>query len=496
MRELELLLRRLLRGAWRHRWWGVGVAWIICLAGWALVLKMPPRYQVSAQLYVAADPVLTPLLHGIAIGGNSQAEFELLRETLLSKPNLKHMIDATGLTPDGSGADAEGRLIKKLQAAVTVRAQSDKLFTIAYTSTSSHRAFTVVQGLVNLYVEQTSAHNQGDMNNARSFLDSQITYFHDQLKTLEKRRANFESKYLQLLPGAGGVSQYETAQSNLTQLQGSLQDEQARKAMIMSQLSHTKPVLSAEQVAGNTGQALAAAEAHLAQLRQTFTDSYPGVIAAEKEVQRLKATASGKTGGGGGAVVANPVYEKLHLQLLDASAKLFSLRRQIAQTKAEVNKLGQIARSQPGLKAEYVNLNRNYGALTAEYDDLIKRREAMRIGAAADVDANQVQLQVVNPPELPKLPSGPHRTIFFLGVLVVGLGGALALPMLIAELEGCFESLDELRRFGLPVLGAITEAGRRSRPVRAALGVGLATAPLFVILGALLVVGAAIPGLA
>lgn len=495
MRELELLLRRLLRGAWRHRWWGVGVAWIICLAGWALVLKMPPRYQASAQLYVAADPVLTPLLHGIAIGGNSQAEFELLRETLLSKPNLKHMINATGLTPNQTGPDAEGQLIKKLQANVRVRAQSGKLFTIAYTSTAPKQAFTVVQGLVNLYVERTSAHNQGDMNNARSFLDSQIAYFHARLKKLEKRRANFESKYLQLLPGAGGVSQYETAQSSLTQLQGALQDEQARKAMIMSQLSHTKPVLSAEQVAGNAGQGLAAAEAHLAQLRQTFTNSYPGVIAAEKEVQRLRATASGKTSGAG-AVVANPVYEKLHLQLLDTGAKLFSLRRQIAQTKAEVNKLGRIARSQPGLKAEYVNLNRNYGALTAEYDDLIKRREAMRIGAAADVDANQVQLQVVNPPEVPRLPSGPHRRIFFLGVLIVALGAAVALPMLVAELEGCFESLDELRRFGLPVLGAITEAGRRARPLRAALGVGLATAPLLVLLGALLIAGAAISGLA
>lgn len=480
MDELKRLLARLLRGAWRRRWFGIGVAWMICLAGWFVVMRMPNKYESSAQLYVAADPVLTPLLRGIAIGNDSQAEFHLLRQTLLSKPNLQRLIEKTGLSDEVSGPAATEQLIKGLRSRIHVQAQSDNLFSLRYVDTSPQQAFKIVQGLVNLYVERSTAHNQGDISNAKTFLDSQIKYFHDQLKKLENRRAAFESKYLQLLPGTNGVSAYEAERTRLHHLKGTLEDEEARKAMIMSELGHTKPVVSAAEAGGHANADLVAAEAKLAQMKEIYTDAYPGVIEQEKHVAALKRAASGQasSSSGGGAAVANPVYEQLHMQLLKSNSEIFSLRRKIASAGESVKKLEAIARSQPHLKAIYVNMNRNYGALNREYQDLIQRREAMRIGAAANIDANQVQLQVVNPPSVPHVPIGPKRLIFLIGVLIIGLGGGAAAAVLLSELDGCFDTAEDLRRLGVPVLGTIAEVGRRRHPVRAVATFVLAVAPL------------------
>jgi uncharacterized protein involved in exopolysaccharide biosynthesis len=71
MPQLPDMLRRLLRGVWRRRWIGVGVAWLVCLAGWGGLHLVKDQYRVRARLYVDADAVLTPLLRGVAVDTNA-----------------------------------------------------------------------------------------------------------------------------------------------------------------------------------------------------------------------------------------------------------------------------------------------------------------------------------------------------------------------------------------------------------------------------------------
>ena len=61
----ELLLGNL-RSAWRRRWSGLMIAWLICGIGWAGVYMTPNQYEFGARLFVDADTILTPLLRGLA----------------------------------------------------------------------------------------------------------------------------------------------------------------------------------------------------------------------------------------------------------------------------------------------------------------------------------------------------------------------------------------------------------------------------------------------
>jgi len=84
---------------WRQKWLAVGVAWLVCTAGWMGVAFIPTKYESSARVYLNADPLLTPLLHGLAADTDPTRHLDFLQRTLLSRPNLEQLVRLTVLTP-------------------------------------------------------------------------------------------------------------------------------------------------------------------------------------------------------------------------------------------------------------------------------------------------------------------------------------------------------------------------------------------------------------
>src|ERR1700755_457591 len=91
MDSLRLLVEQYLRAAWRRRWIGVLIAWLICGVGWVGVYLVPNQYESSARLYVDADAILTPLLRGLAADSAPASQLEELQRTLLSRPNMEKL---------------------------------------------------------------------------------------------------------------------------------------------------------------------------------------------------------------------------------------------------------------------------------------------------------------------------------------------------------------------------------------------------------------------
>jgi uncharacterized protein involved in exopolysaccharide biosynthesis len=82
---------------WRHRWLAVGTAWLVCTAGWIGVAFIPTKYESTARVYLNADPLLTPLLRGLAADTDPGRHLDFMQRTLLSRPNLEQLIRLTDL---------------------------------------------------------------------------------------------------------------------------------------------------------------------------------------------------------------------------------------------------------------------------------------------------------------------------------------------------------------------------------------------------------------
>jgi polysaccharide chain length determinant protein (PEP-CTERM system associated) len=492
---LRAFLQRHLKAAWRRRWIGVAAAWGVCLAGWTLVAVMPNQYDVSAELYVDTNAILTPLLSGIAVNTSPAGQLDMLQRTLLSRPNIQTLISKTDfdLTADGPGARDE--LIAGLQRSIALGQQGPNLFTISYRNTKPRLALQVVQTLLSIFVERATGTNHRQMEDARRFLEHQIESYEQQLRSLERRQAEFRSKYMGMFtPGGGGVNTaLDTLHGQVRKLDAALQDRQLEARTLQQELSGTKQMLVAEEFAGAAPQTpLGQLEQRLQMMKLQYTDDYPGVIALKEQIAALRgevAPAAGKTAAGGTRSVPNPVYDEVKVKLVLAQGQISAIKRQLDTATKDIAQLERLQREEPNLVTEYDSMNRNYNVLRQNYDMLVGRLQSANIAEAADTQANKVQIQVINPPVLPRIPVAPNRLLLVTGVLIVGLGAGLALPVLLAQLDRSFCVIDDLRILGLPVVGGISllTAPRLNQRIRMALPVGIALAVLIVAYGGLVV---------
>jgi polysaccharide chain length determinant protein (PEP-CTERM system associated) len=539
MDSLKLLVAQYLRAAWRRRWMGLIVAWLVCGVGWVSVYLIPNQFEASARLFVDADAVLTPLLRGIAADSAPTTQLEVLQRTLLSRPNMEKLISKTDLDLTLTGPADRDRLISRLAMDIHVNPQTRNLFTISFRDKSPKLAHDVVQTLLTIFVESATGGSRTDMENARRFLERQIQSYEQQLRAAEKRRADFRARYLDILPADNNpnVPALESARENAKQLEGRLQDALIARDALKQEVDNTPPMLVVESgTAEFPGGPLAnvpktpvqQAEEALQMLLLKDTEAHPDVIAQRKLIASLKAQAATQAAATAAAIardakangkdakagsddksakdsagptapkdkadtpkrtVPNQVYDQLKVKLIEADTSVISLQRQRDDAVRFQEKLEKIQREQPGLIAEYQDMDRDYGVLRHNYDELLGRLQSANIAQAADTQADKVKLQIIDPPEIPRLPVAPNRTLLVTGVLFAGMGAGLAITILFGQLDRSFSTTDELRGLGLPVLGGISILGMvplRQR-LLAVMRFGAAVAVLVCIYGGLLV---------
>src|SRR5579863_2659268 len=132
MDSVRTMLLTYLRAAWRRRWLGVVVAWLVCCVGWAGTYAIPNQFESNTKLFVDADAILTPLLRGIAADSAPTTQLEILQRTLLSKPNLEKLISKTDLDLTLNTPSDRERLLTRLGSEIHVNPQTKNLFTITY----------------------------------------------------------------------------------------------------------------------------------------------------------------------------------------------------------------------------------------------------------------------------------------------------------------------------------------------------------------------------
>lgn len=456
--SLLSLVRRHAAASAKHRWSALLIAWLVCGGGWFAVQLMPSQYASNARVYADADAILSLLLRGIAIDSTPAGQVEVLQRTLLSRPNLEKIVERTDLRERVEDAAERDALIQRLARDIRITTQTRNLFTIDYRDHNPRIARDVVQAALSLFIEAATANDRQQMDSARSFVAQQIASYEAQLRQAEARRAEFQARYIDILPSdaLGGLSRLESARARVLQVQGELQDARARREITQQQIDAT-PALPALEAGGGSGR-LGEAERSLRELRLRLTDQHPDVVAARGVVAELR--------GGGGARAApraaagpprsNPLLEALRVRLVDVTAQIASFERQERFGRAEVERLDAIARSEPEVQAQALNLNRDYTVLRRNYEELLGRREAIQIAGAARNSSDRVRLEVVDPPSLPVLPAAPNRLLLFTGVLAAGLAAGLATAFALSRLDHSFYTLQDLRALGLPVLGGVS----------------------------------------
>ncbi len=465
-------VRIALYGIWHRRWLALGVAWLVCLAGWLVVATVPNNYESKARIFVQIDDVLSDQ---IGIGGDRKRDIERVRQTLTSSVNLSKVVRATRLGDKVTSDKQMEAAVAALGKNIKVVSQQDNLFEItgysgskAYSDVQNAKlAQDIVQKMIDIFREENLAGGRGEMSDTLAFMDQQLADRQKDLEAAEQKRQAFEAKNAEMMPGNGSLtSKIEGARAELRGIESDLLAAQSALASIRGQLSGTPPTIMVPGASGGARGSLAQAQADLGALRaRGLTDSHPDVIALKAQIASLGRAAAGEGGPGG---MPNPAYSSLQSIKADREASLIALQSRRASLSTELAQLTGRQFSEPGLAAEAARINRDYDVLKEQYDKLLRDREQLRLRGQVETERNAVKFEVIDPPTTPRGPSAPDRPMLLVLVLIVGVaagcGGAFAL----GQLRSTYSTTGQLERAtGMPVIGSVTLTLTRQARARA-----------------------------
>jgi polysaccharide chain length determinant protein (PEP-CTERM system associated) len=492
------------RATWRYRWHALVFAWCVMIVGALLVFSLPNKYEASAQVYADTEALTNPLLHGLAVQPDPRARLQVITHTLLSHPNLEEVADKTGLSVRATSPADKEALLDELGNAVSINTAGTKdLYNISYSDPDRKMAQNVVQAFLQILMNHTLGANSASTARAQDFLEQQVADYAKRLNEAEKRLAEFQKANVGFIPSQGGSSYFTRLQAAETQLQ-TLQDQYhtavAARGTIEGQM-HAMESGSAGSIdprAQEIDQQITAYQAQLNKLLLTYTDQYPDVISTRRMIKQLQQRRAELKHSGSsslmGVVSDNPVYQEMQKSLYTSqvniqqlAAQIASQKQQIADLKANVDKITDV-------QASLQKMTRNYDVTKKQYDELVARLNTAQLSQDASQSGNNLKFRVINPPVVPLLPSSPHRGLLLLMVfgLAVVLGAGFAYFMHL--IRPVFVSLKRLRESGdYPVLGAfsmIISQSRREERRREVIGFCAGACLLAVVL----VVGLALNG--
>jgi polysaccharide chain length determinant protein (PEP-CTERM system associated) len=480
------------RGAWRFRWWALAAAWLLGIVGWTVVMLLPDMYEGRATVFVDTRTALRPVLQGLAVEQDVDAELNYVRQSLLGAPQLDKIArDAGMLNPALKDVRDRVKVIDGLRDRITITvtpAGSDEnshdagsIYGIVYQDPDRNRSLKVVGELLNTLIVDTLGGKRQGSEDAQKFLETQIHDYETRLRAAEDKLADFKKTNVGAMPTEQGgyFARLQSEMDAVKTARTALSVAMSRREELNRQLNGESPLTAAASSGsvpgaqgaaagqGDTASRIRETQARLDELLLNFTDKHPDVIAARQTLAELKARRASELESlkhgdvsalASGGAAANPVYQSIQLALNQADVEIASLRRQLGDHQSRVADLRRALDTMPKVEAQYAQLNRDYDVNKTQYTALLTQLEKAKLGQEADTNGS-VRFEVVEPPNAEYRPVAPHRSLLVLAVLAlsVGIGGGLA--YLIQLLNPVFWSVRTLAETtGATVLGAVSPA--------------------------------------
>src|SRR5687768_2532569 len=114
----------ILHSAWRFRWWALLASAITAIVCWAVVFALPDRYEASARVFVDTRTALRPVLQGLTMEQDVNAQLNLVRQSLLAGPQLEKIAIESGVlsaavTNPAAKAEVMRDMAQRVQLTVT-----------------------------------------------------------------------------------------------------------------------------------------------------------------------------------------------------------------------------------------------------------------------------------------------------------------------------------------------------------------------------------------
>lgn len=465
----------------RRRWIPVVVLTIVGgPVAYAIAHFIPPRYTSQTTVLIQQPTVPQKLVPPVVTGDIDQ-RLASMRVQILSRTRLEPIIRQFGLYSSDINSVPMEELVTRLQKAVDVtpirrmEETSGSLpgFNITVTLASPQKAQAVCTAITSMFIAENVRTRQEHSEDTTQFLTQQLADAKAALDEQNAKLAAFKTRYLGSLPDddktnlnilTGLTSQLDASTEALSRAQ---QD----KSFLESSLGQAVQAWQASQNGTNPQtlqDKLTALQAHLADLRSRYTDSFPDVIRAKADIAALQKQIAAESAGGGSPAsgkASQASIEPANIQTLRAqlhgvdvmikekTAEQNDLKRQIKVYEARVQ-------SSPDVEQQYKALTLGYQAALENYNELTKHRDEAQMATDLEKRQEGETFAILDPASLPDHPSFPNALFFTLGGFGVGLLLGLGLAFLQEKRDTSIRTEEDVEfALRLPVIAMVPAIG-------------------------------------
>jgi polysaccharide chain length determinant protein (PEP-CTERM system associated) len=423
------------------------------LAGFLVSYFFAAKYTSQSLVLVEGQKVPEGIVQPVVTADLTE-RIATLQQQVMSQSRLQPMLERSGLVRPGQNIDD---VIDSIRASMTVEpvvtdlsqigsakkkpGQSSPVpgFYVNYTASSAREAQQICNELTSLLLEENLKSREDVARGTTDFLSKQVDDTKHNLDDLDAKLAAFKKQYMGQLPGdednnlkilMGLNSQLDANTQTLSRAQ---QDKAYTESLLAQQISAWKNSQSASNPQ-TLQQQLSQLQAQLIDLQARYTADHPDVIKTQADIAEVKKRLDEINNASAKATSSAPDKEsasepgeirQLRLQVHQYEDLIAQAGRDQKKLQQEISVYQSRVALSPAIEEQYKQLARDYDNTQKVYQDLLADKSKSDMALKMEQQQQGEQMHLLNPANLPDLPSFPNR-LFFAGG---GLGAGLALGL-------------------------------------------------------------------
>ncbi len=435
----------------KHRYAVFASSLLLAVIGVMVVSLIPSQYQATTTILV--DPQKIPERYvASTVTSDPNAHLNTLTQQVLSASRLQEIVDQLNMYPELRKKKSREELLEYIRSKIKIELkpgaeQSLSSFSISYIDRQRDLVAPVANQLAASFIEWNLKSRQQQALVTTQFLSHELQQAQESLEAQESALEAFRMQHAGATP--------DQLNANLQVLSRLQTDVQANIDSI-SRLDQERILMSQQQPGdmrdshdstptGERGRLIQERnrlELELQNLRRQFTETYPDVQTAKRQLENVESRLSALPPPTSTPLTPSDPGAKLRVELINKDIdrhqqQLANLQRQIAGYQQKVQ-------SVPVLETRLAELTRNYETSRQNYQSLLDKR--LSAGMSEDLERRQQaeRFTVLDSARTPDKPAKPKRLPLMAGAIALGLLLPGALTVVIGLRSGTLKSETEL----------------------------------------------------
>lgn len=432
---------------------------------------LPKYYRSSVLILVEEERPVNPLARELPYVTTGPAptlaeQLKTLTEKILSYPHLITLVKILQLDRGITDPMAYEKLILGVRKRTEVRMKAPDVFQISYEDKDPKRSRTLINTLIQIFIEENISKKTGEAMLAVKFAEEQAQIYKQKLEESEKALYESRSKYPLQLPGKEqdlNVSMLINYQTSLTTIEMNIKEVENKVDLLKRQLAGYEPVIISQEMI-DLNPAVTRLNAKLQELQSrldelmTNNPDSPKILDIQIEMEDVREKLQLETQklvDSETADTAPLFYQRLEQKLKDAQrdaddlkARKKNLEKLVAEYEGKIESL-------PEQEKELAHLTRDTRVNENIYEMLRMKVEENRL-TAEEVKEKGTKYTILERARLPLKPSKPQILLTSIVAFILGVLSGFGCVFLAEFADHSFKGVEDAKRFlELPVLGSI-----------------------------------------